>query len=78
MTTQTPSRVLEEVQKEHNQTAFQAGIIGYQIDCLKREQNILHTKLLNLNEEGAAIQKLAADAKFAAEKSVQNETTPAV
>lgn len=50
-------RTLEQVQNEHNQTAFQLGIETYRIKCAEENIKKLLDKMLILNEEGAKLMK---------------------
>lgn len=50
-------RTLEAVHQEHNQTAYEIGVERYKIECANTLINELLTKMLALNEEGAAIMK---------------------
>ncbi len=51
------SRTLEVVQQEHNNVAFEVGIVNYQISCLNQKLDVLYPKMLALNEEGAKLMK---------------------
>lgn len=70
-------RSLEQVQQEHNNTAFRVGVVNYQIRCLKDELSVLYPKMLVLNEEGAAIMKAQKESNNA-EVTPQPTVAPAI
>ena len=58
-----PPRAIEDIQKEYAQLCAKVGQTAYQIFVLQRDLDEANEQLLTLNQEGAARQKLDAEAK---------------
>ena len=56
-------RVMEEIQKEHSQASYEAGLAQYQVYIHTKDLEQKNTKLLALNQEAAARNKLDAASK---------------
>lgn len=71
--TKTPSpRALVDIQAEYGQLSAQAAQVQYQTFVLKQELENINNRLMQLNREGAARNKLDQDA---AAKETPKETT---
>lgn len=56
-------RALEEIQKDHNQASYEAGLAQYQVYIYTKDLEQKNQRLLNLNQEAAARDKLDKESK---------------
>jgi hypothetical protein len=69
-------RLMEEIQKEHSQASYEAGVAQYQVYVHSKDLEQKNQRLLSLNQEAAARQKIDQE-NFAktAPANAQNEVT---
>jgi hypothetical protein len=58
-----PQRTLPEIQSEYADLCTQGGDRQYKVEVLKGELNNINQRLLQLNQEAAALPKEAPEAK---------------
>ncbi len=63
-------RTMEEIQKEHSQASYEAGLAQYQVYVHTKDLEQKNAKLLSLNQEANARNKLD---KESAPKEAQSE-----
>lgn len=56
-------RTIEEIQKDHNQASYEAGLAQYQVYIFTKDLEQKNQRLLNLNQEASARNKIDQEAK---------------
>jgi len=56
-------RLMEDIQKEHSQASYEAGVAQYQVFVHTKDLEQKNTRLLALNQEAAARNKLDQESK---------------